>query len=229
MDYKILLFDLDDTLLDFAANEMDSLTRLFETHGYPFTQEIFKTYNKVNKELWNAYESSSIPLDTVLNTRFAKTLHLLGQKADGIAWEQDYRKFLSNGYQMMEGALEICEQLSKTHRLFIVTNGVTTTQINRLKLSGLYDYFEDIFTSEAIGFQKPAKEFFDYVISHIKDFNKEDALIIGDSLNTDIKGGNLAGIHTCWINTKSSPNPASIPSNYTISKLTELLLYVRKA
>lgn len=223
MNYKILLFDLDDTLLDFAANEMDSLTRLFETHGYPFTQEIFNTYSKVNRELWDAYESSSISLDTVLNTRFAKTLSLLGQEVDGSVWEMDYRRFLSEGYQMIEGALELCEQLSKTHRLFVVTNGVTTTQINRLKLSGLYDYFEDIFTSQGIGFQKPSKEFFDYVISHIKDFIKEDALIIGDSLNTDIKGGNLAGIHTCWINTKSSPNPDCIPCNYTISKIHDLL------
>lgn len=223
MNYKILLFDLDDTLLDFGANEMDSLTKLFEIHGVPFTDEVFLTYSTVNRKLWDAYENSEISLDTVLNSRFSETLSILGQEVDGEAWEMDYRRLLGEGYQMMEGAFEICDQLSKTHRLFVVTNGVTTTQINRLKLSGLYDYFEDIFTSQNIGFQKPAKEFFDHVTSHIKDFNYEEALIIGDSLGTDIKGGNLAGIHTCWMNPKSKTCPEHITCNYTISKLSELL------
>ncbi len=223
MNYKILLFDLDDTLLDFSANELDSLTKLFELHGISFTDEIFHTYSVVNRKLWDAYESSEISLETVLHTRFSETLNKLGQEADGIAWEMDYRKYLSEGYQMMEGALQVCEELSKTHRLFVVTNGVTTTQINRLKLSGLYDYFEDIFTSQNIGFQKPAKEFFDYVTTHIKNFDREAALIIGDSLSTDIKGGNLAGIHTCWMNPKSKTCPEHINCNYTITKLSELL------
>ncbi len=223
MNYKILLFDLDDTLLDFSANEMNSLTKLFEIHGVPFTDEIFKTYSLVNRKLWDSYENSEIPLDAVLNTRFSETLSILGETVDGVEWEGEYRKFLGEGYQMIEGALEVCKQLSKTHRLFIVTNGVTTTQINRLKLSGLYEYFEDIFTSQEIGFQKPAKEFFDYVIEHIKDFNKADVLIIGDSLSTDIKGGNLAGIHTCWMNPALKVCPKNITCNYTVSNLRELL------
>lgn len=223
MNYKILLFDLDDTLLDFGANEMDSLTKLFEMHQISFTDEIFSTYSVVNRKLWNAYENSEIPLDTVLNTRFSETLNKLGQEVDGVAWEKEYRKLLSEGYQMMEGALEVCEELSKSHRLFVVTNGVTTTQINRLKLSGLYDYFEDIFTSQDIGIQKPEKEFFDYVTTHIKDFNPSDALIIGDSLGTDIKGGNIAGIHTCWMNPNSKICPEHITCNYIITKLSELL------
>jgi 2-haloacid dehalogenase len=223
MNYKILLFDLDDTLLDFTANEMASLTNLFEIHGVTFTDEIFKVYSTVNRKLWDAYENSEIPLDTVLNTRFSETLSILGYTVDGIEWEGEYRKFLSEGYQMMEGALEVCKQLSQNHRLFIVTNGVTTTQINRLKLSGLYDYFEGIYTSQEIGFQKPAKEFFDYVIGQINDFNKTDTLIIGDSLSTDIKGGNLAGIHTCWMNPESKTCPDHFTCDYTISNLHELL------
>jgi 2-haloacid dehalogenase len=223
MDYKILLFDLDDTLMDFSANEMASLTKLFNIHGISFTDEVFKTYSAVNRKLWDAYENSEIPLDTVLNTRFSETLLQLGQEVDGIVWEGKYRKYLGEGYQMMDGALEVCKQLAKNHRLFIVTNGVTTTQINRLKLSGLYEYFEDIFTSQEIGYQKPAKEFFDYVIDHIPNYNKVDALIIGDSLSTDIKGGNLAGIHTCWMNPGAKSCPEHITYNYMISELNELL------
>ena len=222
MRYKILLFDLDDTLLDFGANEADSLNKLFQQHGYTFSQEMFRVYNSVNKQLWADYENGSIGLAHVLNSRFSETMLRLGEVVDGIEWENMYRELLGNGCQLMEGALEVCQRLSVSHRLFVITNGVTQTQIKRLKQSGLHDFFEDIFDSQSIGFQKPFKEFFDYVIGHIKDFNKKQALVIGDSLNTDIKGGILSGIDTCWINTKSQKCSEEIQSTYTVTSLTEL-------
>jgi len=222
MSYKILLFDLDDTLLDFGANETDSLTKLFQQHGYTFSDELFQVYNSVNKQLWADYENGKIVLEDVLNSRFSQTMLRLGQVVDGIEWENEYRELLGNGCQHMEGALEVCQSLSVSHRLFVVTNGITRTQIKRLQQSGLYDFFEDIFDSQSIGYQKPSKQFFDYVMSHIKDFNKKEALIIGDSLNTDIKGGLLAGIDTCWMNRAAKKGSADMQSTYTITSLVEL-------
>lgn len=222
MNYKILLFDLDDTLLDFAANEQSALTHLFEDNGIDFTTEVFDTYSSVNKGLWAAYEKGEILLDEVLNTRFSKALLALGKEADGKLWEQNYRELLGNGHEMIEGADRLIKRLSGSFRMFIVTNGVTETQIKRLKLSGLFSYFEDIFTSQAIGYQKPAAEFFDYVKSHVKDFDAKNSLIIGDSLSSDIKGGNLAGIDTCWINRNSAVPSADIKSTYSIAALDEL-------
>jgi 2-haloacid dehalogenase len=222
MSYKILLFDLDDTLLDFAANEAVSLNKLFQQHGYTFSDEIFQIYNSVNKQLWMDYENGRIALEDVLNSRFSKTLLKLGQTVDGSEWERQYRDLLSNGFQLMEGAFDVCRSLSLSYRLFIITNGVTETQLKRVKESGLSDFFEDIFISQSIGFQKPAKEFFDYVMSHIKDFNKEEALIIGDTLNSDIKGGILSGIDTCLISRKPHEQLSEIQSTYTITKLVEL-------
>jgi 2-haloacid dehalogenase len=146
----------------------------------------------------------------------------LGKVVDGVQWENIYRELLGNGCKHMEGALEVCQSLSVSHRLFVITNGITETQIKRLKQSGLYEFFEDIFDSQSIGFQKPSKEFFDYVISHIKDFNIKEVLIIGDSLNTDIKGGLLSGIDTCWINRNSQKCSAEIQSTYTVTRLVEL-------
>lgn len=221
MGYKILLFDLDDTLLDFGANEADSLTRLFQQHGYTFSEELFQVYNSVNKQLWADYENGKIVLEDVLNSRFSQTMLRLGNVVDGSEWENQYRELLGNGCQHMEGALEVCQSLSVSHRLFVVTNGITRTQIKRLKQSGLYNFFEDIFDSQSIGYQKPSKEFFDYVMSHIKDFNKKEALIIGDSLNTDIKGGLLAGIDTCWMN-RTGKKASEIQSTYTITSLVGL-------
>jgi 2-haloacid dehalogenase len=222
MSYKILLFDLDDTLLDFGANEAESLTKLFQQHGYTFSDELFQVYNSVNKQLWADYENGKIVLEDVLNSRFSQTMLRLGQVVDGIEWENEYRELLGNGCQHMEGALEVCQSLSASHRLFVVTNGITRTQIKRLQQSGLYDFFEDIFDSQSIGFQKPSKQFFDYVMSHIKDFNKKEALIIGDSLNTDIKGGLLAGIDTCWMNRAAKKGSVDMQSTYTITSLVEL-------
>ena len=220
--YKILLFDLDDTLLDFAANEADSLSKLFGRNGYDFSAELFHIYNTVNKQLWTDYENGRIGLDALLHNRFAATMAKLGIVVDGVEWEKQYRELLGNGTQQMDGALAVCQRLSGSHRLFVITNGITRTQIKRLKQSGLYDFFEAVFDSQTIGYQKPAKEFFDYVMRHIPGFQVREALIIGDSLNTDIKGGLLAGIDTCWLNHKAQPESAEISSTYTISRLTEL-------
>lgn len=222
MKYKILLFDLDDTLLDFAANEADSLKKLFQHHGYPFSDEIFRVYKSVNKQLWADYENGNIKLADVLSSRFSKTMLQLGKVVDGIEWENCYRELLGNGCQHVDGAFEVCRRLSGSHRLFVITNGITQTQIRRLNQSGLSLFFEDVFDSQSIGAQKPAKEFFDYVSEHINGFNSKETLIIGDSLNTDIKGGLLSGIDTCWINRTSQKNPAEIQSTYTIANLEEL-------
>ena len=222
MSYKILLFDLDDTLLDFSTNETDSLNQLFKLHGFAFSDELFRTYNSVNKKLWDDYENGKIALDDVLNSRFSETMLRLGIVVDGIEWETEYRELLGNGCQLVEGALDVCQSLSASHRLFVITNGITQTQIKRLKKSGLYEYFEDIFDSQSIGFQKPSKKFFDYVMSNIKDFDIKEALIIGDSLNTDIKGGLLSGIDTCWIKRELQEYSAEIQSTYTVTSLVEL-------
>ena len=222
MSYKILLFDLDDTLLDFSANETDSLNKLFQQYGYTLSDELLRVYNSVNKQLWADYENGNIVLDVVLNSRFSETMLRMGKVVDGIEWENLYRELLGNGSQrLMEGALDVCQRLSLSHRLFVITNGITQTQLKRLKKSGLFDFFEDIFDSQSIGFQKPSKQFFDYVMSHIKDFNRKETLIIGDSLNTDIKGGLLSGIDTCWINRNSQKCSAEIQSTYTVTSLVE--------
>lgn len=222
MKYKILLFDLDDTLMDFGANESESLNKLFCLQGYELTDELFDIYSTVNNSLWADYENGLIPLSEVLYTRFSRTMLKLGIIVDGVEWDNMYREFLSNGYQLIDGSMELCRNLSNTHRLFVITNGITETQHRRLKQSGLSEYFEDVFDSQSIGYQKPSREFFWYVSDHIKDFQNEDALIIGDSLNTDIKGGLNSGIDTCWINRKSQKGSAEIPSTYTVNSLTEI-------
>ncbi|NWL89030.1 noncanonical pyrimidine nucleotidase, YjjG family [Paenibacillus sp. 79R4] len=220
--YRTLLFDVDDTLLDFKAAERLALRLLFEEQQMELTEEIEAHYEHVNQGLWRAFEEGRIDRDEVVNTRFALLLKEYGHEVDGVLLEQRYRSYLEQGHQLIDGALELISALQGGYDLHIVTNGVSKTQDRRLRDSGLHPMFTNIFVSEDTGYQKPMKEFFDYVFARIPDFNPQRALIIGDSLSSDIKGGQLAGMDTCWYNPIGKENNTDIVPTYEIRTLQEL-------
>lgn len=146
-----------------------------------------------------------------------------GKDISGEEWEARYRSYLNEGAQMIEDAEEICQWLRSRYRLFIVSNGVAQTQKKRLRASGLDRYFEQVFVSEEAGAQKPSKEFFSYVEDHISGFDKQRALIVGDSYSSDILGGQQYGIDTCWfIRGDIKAQEAEKKSTYRISGLKQL-------
>jgi 2-haloacid dehalogenase len=220
--YTTLLFDVDDTLLDFDAAESLALKLLFEEYQFSLTPEIELNYKNINKRFWEAFEEGKIDRDVVMNTRFSTLFKEYGQVVDGALLEKSFRSYLERGHQLINGATEVISELHQQFDLYIVTNGDSKTQDRRLRDSGLFPFFKDIFVSEATGFQKPMKEYFDYVFARIPQFAKKQTLIIGDSLSSDIKGGNLAGIDTCWYNPKMMPNNSDIVPTYEIQKLEEL-------
>ncbi|MBP5751578.1 MAG: HAD-IA family hydrolase [Treponema sp.] len=126
------------------------------------------------------------------------------------------------GHQLVKGALELCRTLSRDYRLFIITNGVAKTQHERIDASGLVPYMEKVFISDEIGYDKPAKGFFDHVASNIEGFDPERALVIGDALFSDIKGGMDYGLDTCYLNIYNSPNTSEIKPTYEIRTITGL-------
>ncbi|AXO95948.1 MULTISPECIES: YjjG family noncanonical pyrimidine nucleotidase [Bacillus] len=226
--YKTLLFDVDDTLLDFQKAEKIALRMLFEEKGIPLTSEIEAQYKKVNKGLWDDFEEGKINRDEVVNTRFSVLFKEYGQEVDGILFENNYRNYLEEGNQLIQGAFEFINQIEGEYDLYIVTNGVSKTQYKRLRNAGLHSMFKDIFVSEDTGYQKPMKEYFDYVFERIPNFAPEEGLIIGDSLSADMKGGYVAGIDTCWFNPEKKSNHSEIVPTYEVQNFEELYAILKQ-
>ncbi|WP_066051565.1 YjjG family noncanonical pyrimidine nucleotidase [Robertmurraya korlensis] len=220
--YKYLFFDIDDTLLDFQATEKEALRSLFAEQNMVLTSEDERRYKEINQSLWNAYENGKIERDEVLNTRFSTFFKQYNLEVDGSVLEKKYRSYLEQGHQLIDGAMELIMELHPHYELYIVTNGVSKTQDRRLRDSGLYPYFKKVFVSEDTGFQKPMKEFFDYVFDRIPSYTLGHGLIIGDSLSADIKGGQLSGIDTCWYNPLRKVNQSGVNPTYEIQHLKEI-------
>ncbi|WP_391559169.1 YjjG family noncanonical pyrimidine nucleotidase [Robertmurraya sp.] len=220
--YKYLFFDIDDTLLDFQATEKEALRALFAEQNMDLTAEDERRYKEINQGLWNAYENGKIDRDEVLNTRFSTFFMHYDLKVNGSLLERKYRSYLEQGHQLIDGAMDLIIQLQPQYELYIVTNGVSKTQDRRLRDSGLYPYFKDIFVSEDTGFQKPMKEFFEYVFDRIPNYIPEQGLIIGDSLSADIKGGQISGLDTCWFNPLRKENQSGLSPTFEIQQLKEI-------
>lgn len=222
-EYQFLFFDLDDTLLDFHAAETLALPKLFEAHQVPLTPEIHSVYKEINAGLWQALEEGQITREQLLETRFGKTFEHFGRKVDGLALDAEYRSYLAESKVFVEGALEVIQTLAPKYELYITSNGISDTQNKRLEVTGLGPYFKQVFVSENTGFQKPMKQFFDYVFERIPHFDPAKAIIIGDSYSADIIGGAGAGIDTCWLNPLHKEATHEIKATYTIEKLAQLL------
>ena len=219
---KTLLFDVDDTLLDFQLAEKKALQSLFAEGEISLTSEIEKTYKKINQQLWRAFELGEIDKAKVIDGRFTLLFDQLGKKVNGKEIGGKYSYYLSEGHDLLGNSYEILKKLESEYDLYIVTNGVAKTQYKRLEEAELTPFFKDIFVSEEIGFQKPMMEYFNYVFERIPNFKKENTMIIGDSLNSDILGGNQAGITTVWLNTNKNVISKEIKPNFEIQQLDDL-------
>lgn len=222
MGFEILLLDLDDTILDFHWAERRALTGALEQLGIPATEDTLSRYSRINLGCWKLLEQGKLTREELMDHRFALLFQELGLTSGHTAAAALYPQLLAQGHRFLPGAEEALKRLSKKYRLFLVSNGNAGVQTGRLDSSGIRPYFEDIFISQEIGVDKPAAEFFERCFARILNFDKTKTMIVGDSLTSDIQGGNNAGIATCWVNPRHLPPLDDLRIDCEIETLAQL-------
>lgn len=217
--YTSILFDLDDTIFDFTKGEDVALTIVCEKYSSSLiAEEIKKTYRKINKRLWDAFENNKVSKEYLINNRFALTFAELGIEVDGFEVAKEYQTLLGKQCQLLPGAEKTLQTFKEAQiDLYAVTNGYVETQKSRIALANISHYFKAIYISEQTGSKKPERAFFSYVFEHSPEINIQHSILIGDSISSDIQGGINIGMDCCWYNRHQSnetPNATFIVQNH---------------
>lgn len=226
MPYPYLLFDADNTLFDFDQAERNAHLLLCRAHGLAFSEEGYQLYHKCNADLWRDFDRGLCTKEYLLVERFRRYLAITGERADPEALNRDHLRALGEGAMLLPGAEELCRVLSRDHRLYLLTNAVASVQKARFANSAIAPYFQGVFISEEVGVGKPDPAYFDYVFHAVPGLARDNALVIGDSLTSDVQGANNAGLPCCWFNPKGQPWPQSLRIDYEIRALEELYAIV---
>ena len=223
MSYQYLLFKAENTLVEFYAAERNAHQKLCREYGLAFSEEGYQLYHQCNAQLWHEFDLGRCTKEYLLVERFRRYLAITGERADPEALNIAHLQALGEGAILLPGALELCRQLAVNHKLYILTNAVASVQRQRFERSPIASFFQGVFISEDIGCGKPSREYFDYVFRVVPELNPDNALVIGDSLSSDIQGANNAGLPCCWFNPKALPRPDHLRIDYEIRTLEELL------
>ena len=224
--YTHLLFDLDGTLFDFEAAEKYAFQRTCQIMQLPYSQTLLDRYAAINESYWKRFERGEVTQAELAVNRFADLYSSLQLSGDAVETNYCYRRCLSESAQMFPDTLPVCEALSSRYQLCLVTNGIAAVQQKRLETSPLRHYISEVFVSEAVGSQKPHPDFFHYVFDHL-NITPDQALVIGDSLTSDIRGAVNSGIDSCWFNPRHQINSMTdVVPTYEIDSLRSLLSFL---
>lgn len=197
--YQYIIFDIDNTLLDFSRSEYYALQKVFAKYGVVFNEKTFNQYKEINHGLWDQLEHGKINKDVILKERFKRFFSENNIVVDGNLVDEQYRGFLEERNDLMDGAIELLTQLkARGYTIFAGTNGVGKTQRKRLASAKMTDLFDELYISEEVGFEKPDARFFDYIFNDARLTDLSQVVMIGDSLTSDIEGANRAGIDSIW-------------------------------
>ena len=220
--FEFLFLDLDDTILDFHKAERIAISKTIREFGVEPTEEVLRRYHLINKWHWEQLELGKLTRAEVLENRFCVLFQELGVEADRALCARVYEHNLSQGHYFLPGAEEAVDRLSKKYRLFLASNGTASVQKGRMTSANLYRFFEKVFVSQELGYNKPSLEYFEAAFAQIPGFDKRKCLMVGDSLTSDIRGGANAGIKTCWVNPEGVPHREDIRPDYEIQYLHQL-------
>lgn len=221
---KVLLWDIDGTILNFLAAEKEAMKKCFEVCGLGVcTDEMIERYSKINKKYWEMLERGELTKPQVLVGRFEEFFKSEGIITDCASkFNKEYQVRLGDTICFHDDAYELLKSFRGTVKQYAVTNGTKVAQDKKLNLSGLREIFDDVFISEELGVEKPGIGFFEKVWDRIGRYKSDEVMIIGDSLTSDMRGGNNAGILCCWYNPKKVVNDKGVRIDYEIDDLQKV-------
>ena len=218
---KYILFDLDGTLLDFNTGEKNAFSDTIKYFSnYKVNDIECKEFSKINEYYFNEYSKGNMDRKTFHYHRFDEIKKYLRLDFDSIKANEYYVNSLKYQANLYDDVINILDYLFNKYILFVASNGQTIVQNKRLETAGIDKYFKKYYISEDVGYNKPNEEFFNYIFDDLKDYKKEEYVIIGDRLDTDIFGGINVGIKTIYINRFNISN--DIKPDYEIKSLKEL-------
>ncbi len=225
---KFVFLDIDDTVLDFHKAEAEALKKTLRHLELEPTEAVVARYSEINDAQWKLLEQGKLTRAEVKYRRFAILFDELGVVRDAEHARLYYEETLSHGHFFMPGAEALLESLFGKYALYAVSNGTTAVQNGRMESAGIKRYFQKIFLSEEIGAVKPDPLFFDRCFAEIPEFDREQAIILGDSLTSDIQGGIHAGIKTCHYCPRGAVEYTSIRPDFTVTSLDEVEPLLRR-
>ena len=223
--YKYLLIDCDDTVLDFGKSERVSISKVMEKYGVRPTSQAVEKYVKLNEKFWRMFEKGKISKEELLKKRFVKFFKKYHIDVDGDIINKEYLDTLTYNVFVIDGVEKILTYLKdKGYKLYFITNGVKKTQEARWNRTDVLKYFDGAFISEDIGYHKPQKEYFEYVVKSIGDNDLNNYLVIGDNIQSDIIGGLNYGMDVAWFNPKRKRSKIKV--NYEFNNLDDYYKYL---
>ena len=219
---EFLFIDLDDTILDFHMAEQVALSKTLRFFGLEPDEQVIARYSQINREHWERLERKELTREEVLVGRFQVLFREYGLTVDPVQCARTYEGNLSQGHYFLPGAREAVESLSKKYRLYLASNGTARVQAGRLESANISHFFEKIFVSQEMGANKPDILYFQPCFAQIPDFDLQKAMIVGDSLSSDILGGIQAGMKTCWVNPTGKPCREDVRPDYEIQSIAQL-------
>ena len=223
--FDTILWDVDGTLLDFAAAEEAAIRSLFADFGLGVcTDAMLARYSEINRNYWRALERGEMTKPEILTRRFEDFFAAEGLSGPSPAeFNAAYQTRLGDTIVYCDGSDKLVASLRGKVRQYAVSNGTVAAQTRKLARSGFDRLMDGTFLSERIGWEKPAKEFFDAVFREIGEERRAGSIIVGDSLTSDIAGANRAGIKSCWYNPRGAENGTNAKPDFEIKDLGEIL------
>jgi len=224
---KHLFFDLDHTIWDFDRNAQETLMELYEYYklqalGLTSAEDFIAAYTENNHQLWAQYHLGQITKETLRSSRFSKTFIQLGIPPDSVPhqFEEDYVRISPTKTNLFDGSEKVLAYLKKKYKLHIISNGFKETTLTKMERSGLNPYFSNVIISEDVGVNKPDKAVFEFALDKAAAL-KEESIMIGDSIEADIRGAQDFGMKAIFFNPLNKEKPIDV--QWQIFHLEELM------